>query len=94
MIGVVKANRHGDSCGWCCIWHFNCFFVFVRAEKTKKRCSEGARARDGGGSRLELVPVVVQLVTGRGIGGGRAAAGLEVVPVVLVVVFGTLLIKV
>jgi hypothetical protein len=40
------------------------------------------------------VPVVVQLVTGRGIGGGMLAAWLEVVPVVLVVVVGVFLIKV
>jgi hypothetical protein len=28
--------------------YFNCFFVFVGREKTKKRYSEGAGARDGG----------------------------------------------
>jgi hypothetical protein len=57
--------------------YFNGFFVFAGREKTKKRGSEGARARDGG-SRSELVPVVVQLVTGRGIVGGMPAAGLKV----------------
>jgi hypothetical protein len=59
---------------------FNGFFVFVRAEKTKKRCSEGARARDGGRAGEDR----------RRDAGGMAGG----VPAVLVVVVGAFLIKV
>lgn len=52
------------------------FFVFGGTEKTKKRCSEGARARDGGRAVEDR----------RWDAGGRA----EGVAAVLVVVFGTL----
>jgi len=71
------------------------FFVFVRAEKTKKRGSEGARARAAG----ELARIGGGMAAGcwrEGwrCGGGMLAAWLEVVPVVLVVVVGAFLIKV
>lgn len=50
MIGVVKANRTGTVADGVIYCAFYGFFVFVRAEKTKKRGSEGAGARDGGRS--------------------------------------------
>ena len=68
MIGVVKANRTGTVADDVVYGYFNGFFVFVRAEKTKKRGSEGAGARDGGRAVEDL----------RREGGGMTAAGLEV----------------
>jgi len=62
---------------------FNGFFVFVRAEKTKKRCSDGARARDGGRAGED------RRRDAGGVAGGVAAVFLAAA-VVLVVVFGTL----
>ena len=39
----VKANRHGDSCGWCCIWPFLMLFRFCRGRKNEKKRERGSQ---------------------------------------------------